>query len=333
MSQWATGHTLRSPIAVRDDSRRARTFPGIRGVEYRSSVSQITRMHDSSLPESADITPRFAGERPKLRPLVGVPTTALGENRRRGAIISLLSHILIVVLLILPAFFHREITAALTDGAGGAGAAGGGGGGRGGSPVIPERLARFQMAPPPPAKSTPSVLPPVVPVPEVKKPEVETQKPEPPPVTQPEAPPTTAPAAAPVTPAPGTGEGAGAGKDPGPGNGPGTGGGNGSGVGTGTGSGIGPGTGGGNATIYPPTPRALFVPPNGTPKRLRGKTIIIELDVDEAGKVQAAEFSPRSGDGGYDEQFIASLKEQRFRPAVRPNGEPVRFTYRYEILM
>ena len=85
--------------------------------------------------------------------------------------------------------------------------------------------------------------------------------------------------------------------------------------------------------IYPPTPRALFVPPNGTPKKLRGKTIVIELDVDEVGKVQGAEFSPRSGDGNYDEQFLSSLREQRFRPAVRANGQPIRFTYRYEILL
>ncbi|MBC7844398.1 MAG: hypothetical protein H7099_18950 [Gemmatimonadaceae bacterium] len=291
-------------------------------------------MHDSSLPESADITPRHPGERPKLRPLIGVPEGALKENRRRGAIISITSHVLIVILLILPAFFHREIEAALTDGAGSAGAAGGGGGGRGGSPVIPERIQRFQMAaPPPPAKTAPSVLPPITPVPpEVKKP-VETPKVEPTPVTQPEAPPTPAPAVVPAAPAPGTGAGAGAGTDPGPGNGPGTGGGTGSGLGTGTGSNIGAGTGGGNATIYPPTPRALFVPPNGTPKKLKGKTIVIELDVDEVGKVQGAEFSPRSGDGNYDEQFLSSLREQRFRPAVRANGQPIRFTYRYEILL
>ena len=32
-------------------------------------------------------------------------------------------------------------------------------------------------------------------------------------------------------------------------------------------------------------------------------------------------------------QFLASLKEQRFRPASRPDGQPVRSTYRYEILM
>jgi hypothetical protein len=60
---------------------------------------------------------------------------------------------------------------------------------------------------------------------------------------------------------------------------------------------------------------------------------VIELEVDETGKVLAAEFTPRSGDGGYDEQFIASLREQRFRPAVRANGTPVKFTYRYEILL
>jgi periplasmic protein TonB len=291
-------------------------------------------MHDSSLPESADVTPRHPGERPKLRPLIGVPEGALKENRRSGAIIAILSHLLIVVLLILPAFFHREITDALTEGAGGPGAAGGGGGGSGGSPVIPERIQRYQL-PPPPAKSTPSVLPPLAPVPEVKKPEVTPPKVEPTPAPTPApAPETPAPATAtPATPAPGTGAGAGAGTDPGPGNGPGTGGGNGSGAGTGTGSSVGAGTGGGNATIYPPTPRALFVPPNGTPRRLRGKTIVIELDVDESGKVLAAEFSPRSGDGGYDDQFLASLKEQRFKPAVRANGQPVRFTYRYEILM
>ncbi len=290
-------------------------------------------MHDSSLPESADVTPRFIGERPKLRPLIGVPEGALKENRKRGAIVAVVSHALIILLILLPALFHREITEALTDGAGGPGPAGGGGGGRGGSVVIPERILRYQLPPPPPPPkpTTPSILPPIAPVPEVKKPEVEPPKVEPPPAPAAAA---EAPAAAtPAPPTPGTGAGAGSGTDNGPGNGPGTGGGLGTGAGTGTGTGAGPGTGGGNATIYPPTPRALFVPPNGTPRRLRGKTITIELDVDETGKVQAAEFSPRSGDGGYDEQFISSLREQRFRPAVRGNGQPVRFTYRYEILL
>ena len=289
-------------------------------------------MHDSSLPDSADITPQHPGTRPKLRPLIGVPEGALRENRRRGAIISVVSHVMIVILLLLPALFHREIAAALTDGAGGAGAAGGGGGGRGGAPVIPERIQLFRNMPAPSAKATPSVLPPIAPVPpEVTKP-VETPKVEPTAAAAPAA--TQAPTVAvPAAPAPGAGAGAGAGADNGPGNGPGTGGGNGSGAGTGTGSSIGSGTGGGNATIYPPTPRALFVPPNGTPRRLRGKTIAIELDVDETGKVLAAEFSPRSGDNGYDEQFLSSLREQRFRPAVRANGQPVSFKYRYEILL
>lgn len=290
-------------------------------------------MHDSSLPENADITPRHPGERPKLRPLIGVPEGALKENRKRGAVISFLAHVMIVVLLILPAFFHREITDALTDGAGGPGAAGGGGGGRGGAPIIPERIQVYQMPAAPKPPTTPSVLPPVVPPPpEVKKPPVEVPKVEPPPTPAPAA---AAPAPEPVAAAtaPGAGAGAGAGADNGPGNGPGTGGGKGTGAGTGTGSGVGSGTGGGNASIYPPTPRALFVPPNGTPKRLRGKTIVIELEVDETGKVLTAEFSPRSGDGGYDEQFLTSLREQRFRPAVRGDGQPVKFTYRYEILL
>lgn len=290
-------------------------------------------MHESSLPENVDVTPRRHGERPPLRPLIGVPEGALKENRKRGAVVSIVSHLIIVVLLLLPAFFHREITEALTEGAGGAGPAGGGGGGRGGAPIIPERIQYYrQVTPPVVTPSTPSVLPPIVPVPEVKKvPDVK-------PPESPAAPvPAPAPAkpveAAPVAAAPGAGAGAGAGSDGSAGNGPGTGGGTGTGVGTGTGTGTGPGTGGGNATIYPPTPRALFVPPNGTPRRLRGKTIVIELEVDETGKVLGAEFSPRSGDGGYDSQFLASLREQRFRPAVRGDGQPVRFTYRYEILL
>ena len=290
-------------------------------------------MHDSSLPEHADITPRVLAERPKLRPLVGVPEGATKVNRKQAAAVAIAAHLFLVFLLVFR--FRGEITAALTDGAGGPGAAGGGGGGRGGSPIVPERIQQYQLTmPPPPAKSTPSILPPIAPVPEVKKP-VETPpiKVEPTPVTStkaPEAPPTPGPVS---PPAPGSGEGAGAGKDAGAGSGPGTGGGTGSGIGTGTGSAIGPGTGGGNATIYPAQPRALFVPPNGTPRRLKGKTIVVELELDETGKVLTADFSPRSGDGGYDEQFIASLREQRFRPAVRANGTPVKFTYRYEILL
>lgn len=289
-------------------------------------------MHDSSLPQSADVTPHLPYDRPKLRPLMGVPEGATKENRKRGAIVAIAAHLVVVFLLVFR--FRTEITAALTDGAGGAGAAGGGGGGRGGSPVIPERIQRYQLpAPPPPAARQPSVLPPVVPVPEIKKPVETPLEVKPTPVTSPTAadvPPTAGPVS---PPAPGAGAGAGAGTDAGAGTGPGTGGGTGSGIGTGTGSAIGPGTGGGNATIYPPTPRALFVPPNGTPRRLRGKTIAIELEVDETGKVVTAEFTPRSGDGGYDDQLLASLREQRFRPAVRANGTPVKFTYRYEILL
>ena len=289
-------------------------------------------MHDSSLPQSADVTPRLPYDRPKLRPLMGVPEGATRENRKRGAIVAIAAHLFVVFLLVFR--FRTEITAALTDGAGGAGAAGGGGGGRGGAPVIPERIQRYQLpAAPPPAASPPSVLPPIVPVPEIKKPVETPPEVKPTPVTSPTAadvPPTAGPVS---PPAPGAGAGAGAGTDAGPGIGPGTGGGTGSGIGTGTGSAIGPGTGGGNATIFPPTPRALFVPPNGTPRRLRGKTIAIELEVDETGKVVTAEFTPRSGDGGYDDQLLASLREQRFRPAVRANGTPVKFTYRYEILL
>ena len=288
-------------------------------------------MHDSSLPDNIDVTPRPTGERPRLRPLIGVPEGATKVNRKQAVTVAIAVHLLIVFLLVFR--FRTEITEALTEGAGGPGAAGGGGGGRGGSPVIPERIQQYQLRPPPPpAKSTPSVLPPIAPVPEVKKPEVPPPKVEPPPVASPKAPDAPATPGPASAPAPGAGDGAGAGKDNGAGNGPGTGGGTGTGVGSGTGSAIGPGTGGGNAFTYPPSPRAMFVPPQGTPRKLKGKTIVIELEIDELGKVVSAEFSPRSGDGGYDDQLLASLREQRFRPATR-GGVAVKFTYRYEILL
>ena len=94
-SQWATGRVPGRPLpfCLFDHGRARlcsrvgkRTFQPLSGVEYERPTLPSPPMHDSSLPESADITPRHPGERPKLRPLIGVPEGALKENRRRGAI-------------------------------------------------------------------------------------------------------------------------------------------------------------------------------------------------------------------------------------------------------
>ncbi|MDE3215484.1 MAG: hypothetical protein KGO03_03740, partial [Gemmatimonadota bacterium] len=80
---------------------------------------------------SSDPSPRRASrQRPHYRPPIGVPQGR--ENRRAGAIFSLLVHLLIVWLLITPFMIHHPIVE-MAQGAGGAGPAGGGGGGRGGT--------------------------------------------------------------------------------------------------------------------------------------------------------------------------------------------------------
>jgi hypothetical protein len=118
----------------------------------------------------------------------------------------------------------------------------------------------------------------------------------------------------------GTGNEAGAG-----GAGPGSGGGIGSGVGTGTGSGTGPGTGGGADSVYPPTPKVVFIPPNPVPAKIKPYTLVALFDVDSTGRVLSFDFN-ESRDGGYNKKLREQLGRLRFNPGVKRDGTPVRAT-------
>ena len=109
------------------------------------------------------------------------------------------------------------------------------------------------------------------------------------------------------------------------GNGPGSGGGVGSGVGTGRGSGNGPGTGGGTGDIFPPQVTNLSLLPIPVPHKVRPYKMIAWFDVDERGNARLIAFNP-SRDGANNKKIRDMLAEVRFRPAVRPDGTPVRDT-------
>jgi len=252
------------------------------------------------------------------RPPVGIPRRERG--RWQGWLASLLAHLLLLVLILVPVtdsgpdLGHRS-------GAGGAGQAGGGGGGLG------DDAPRLQFVSIAPAAATPSaarVTPTSVPVaPEPKRD----------PVQRAVAPTVAAPATPKQVPVPaaqsasGTASagGLGLGRTGGAGPGPGSGGGVGSGEGTGHGSAVGPGTGGGTAKTFPPTPIQFFLPPLPAPKSLHGFRLTAWYDVDSTGKSSLIRFTP-SPDGGYNRRLRETLLAVRFRPAVRPDGTPVRDT-------
>ena len=263
---------------------------------------------------------------PKKRP----PFTTVGfpkrpDARKLGWAWSLIAHILILLLLLAPALVRTVIPEEFSTGAGGEGPAGGGGGGTngdGGRDMFenPEALRYIRVAPEPAATATPE--PPVEPTPVA--PPVTPPTPEPQP-TEPRAPELAAllPDEGPRVLA-GTGTGGGTGNDGTAGNGPGTGGGIGSGVGTGTGSGVGPGTGGGTGDVHPPTPIQVFLPPLPAPDRI-GKPyqLVAYFEVDETGKSTLLRFN-ESRDRGYNRELKQRLEQMRFRPAVRPDGTPVK---------
>ena len=255
----------------------------------------------------------------------------------RSALASVGLHALVIALLIVP-FAVPEVIRVIT-GAGGPTPAGGGGGGlrgsggdRGGPPVV-ERLRFVQLAtptPPPPASVKPTVTPPIVPPPPpVVKPPVT------PPVSKPVPAPAVSAAPTPATSsvtAPVAGSGGGTGADGTLGSGPGTGGGVGSGVGTGRGSGVGPSTGGGVTAVPAPTLIETFLPPNGVPKRDKGKTIVAVFDVDSTGHVVKVDFTQVS-DGGYNRKLREIFEAFRFRPAVKPDGTPIRAKTSFEYVL
>lgn len=277
--------------------------------------------------------------RPHYRPPVGMP--AREESYRVGTVVALVFHGLVLLLILTPLFVATMI-AAPPDGAGGAGPAGGGGGGTrgtgGGSDIYaPERLRYIQIGPaaaPAPAAEEEAPAEEAEPVPPPPEPE-----PEPVPPVSEQVPPASpaeplvgsAAAHGDGSPAPVSGVGGGTGDDGTGGTGPGSGGGIGSGVGTGIGSGDGPGTGGGNGDVYLPTPivQAMVYDP---PRSVKGDTVRVLFEVDETGRVLRIEFPP-TRDRGFNRRLLERMREWRFRPAVRPDGTPVRATYPAEFIL
>lgn len=275
---------------------------------------------------SVKVMSRDGDPRPRrpYRPPTGLPPRERSLGSIRGALLSLTIHVMLVILALLPVLLVRTDVPLLREGAGGDGPAGGGGGGsrgRGGARAT-EGLRFIEVAPAPPAPAVPM---PVLPAQQLPPPVVT------PPVTPQPVPPVTPPAAASeVTPVP-TGPpsatgGVGSGTDGSAGDGPGSGGGVGSGLGTGTGSGNGPGTGGGNASVYMPFPIEIVLPPTPVPRQLRGVAVTAVFDVDSTGRVMSFEFA-KTRDRGYNKKLEETLENVRFRPAVRPDGRPVRAKY------
>jgi hypothetical protein len=256
--------------------------------------------------------------RRRALPATGLPRAR--EDRRAGALLSILLHVLVVFLLVTPFALHHEIVER-AQGAGGSGPAGGGGGGHGGTGGAEqtERLQFLTMAPPPPAQPVPT------PEPQLVQP---TPVPPPQPVKVEETPKIeqkvdlAAPAKVPDVSVV-AGVGGGSGRDGTNGNGPGSGGGAGSGIGIGRGSAIGPGTGGGTQANYPPQPIEVSPPPMPVPGSIRGAHVIAEFDVDSTGRVLSMDFT-RTKDGGYNKRLEEAFRGVRFRPGTSPDGKPLR---------
>lgn len=278
-----------------------------------------------SLPERPYIHDPPAVGRPRYRAPVGLPSSGR-ENRRAGAVVSVVLHALIIGLLIVPFLMPGSVIARLEQGAGGAGPAGGGGGGSRGSGGTVETVRYVKLLKDP--VPTPTSIPPVQPtvVPKVEPPKVEPPRPKPietspvKPLEQQQsavpAPPTTVAAAVP-------GVGGGSGSDGSKGAGPGSGGGVGTGVGTGRGSANGPGTGGGNQANYPPTVIEMFLPPLPAPKDVKGIHFVAEFDVDSTGRVVDMRFT-QTPNRDYNKRLAEALRATRFRPGTRPDGTPIR---------
>jgi periplasmic protein TonB len=283
----------------------------------------------SALPRPSSIEATGSVRFRKRRPLPALALPHAREDRRAGALLSVVLHVLVILLLVTPFAVHHEIIER-EQGAGGAGPAGGGGGGRAGSGGAPESegLQFIRVAPPatPQASPVPSsqIVPPTpVPPPEpvkvVETPKVEAKIDAPTPVMVPEI--ATLP-----------GVGGGSGHDGTNGNGSGTGGGAGSGIGTGRGSGVGPGTGGGAQENHPPQPIELFIPPVPVPDKVRGSHIIAEFDVDSTGRVLGMDFT-HTKDRDYNKRLEEAFRGFRFRSGTRPDGSPLRMKAQIEFVL
>ncbi|HVZ79127.1 MAG TPA: hypothetical protein VG818_14180 [Gemmatimonadaceae bacterium] len=256
------------------------------------------------------------------RPLPSLGLPPGREDRRVGAVVSVLLHVLVILLVVTP-FTSTAVLREMPQGAGGAGPAGGGGGGHGGTggqAREARELLRYVAVAPAPRPQAPVVAPPVPrPRPQVAPPPKPVLQPEPEKVAEPVAPPAPAKAADVSQVA---GVGGGSGHDGTAGSGPGKGGGVGSGVGTGRGSGSGPGTGGGTQANYPPQPIEMFLPPYPIPSDVKGFHLIAEFDVDSTGRVLTMQFTP-TPNRGYNRRLEDVFRSFKFRPGTTPDGTPL----------
>lgn len=129
----------------------------------------------------------------------------------------------------------------------------------------------------------------------------------------------------------GSGKGTGNGSGFGSGNGSGYGSGNGSGYGSGTGSGYGPGVGTAPAKPEAPKgktcsarPKAQIAPryPEGERKAGRTASVLLEVLIDEKGKLKDVRVLSEDVAAAFAESAIAAAKSARFEPALE-DGVPV----------
>jgi len=264
-------------------------------------------------------TPASSFVRRRELPALALPRAR--EDRRAGALLSVVLHVLVVMLLATPFAVHHAIVEQ-QEGAGGPGPAGGGGGGHGGTGGVPDQHEQLQFVQVQPerAQVTPQPQPEIVPPTPVPPPEP-IKLPTPEPKLEAKLEVAVAAKLPDVAALPGTGGGSG--HDGTNGSGPGTGGGIGSGSGTGRGSGSGPGTGGGMQENFPPTATVVFIPPMPVPDKVRGSHVVAEFDVDSSGKVLSYDFTP-TRDGGYNKRLGEAFRGFRFKPGTRPDGRPLR---------
>ena len=238
-----------------------------------------------------------------------VPTFALSRpapaSRPGGVLASLLFHAAIILLLAYPATQFLRVR---DPGDNPYSLSGGGGGGGGGSEAV-AYISLPAMRPPPPLEE-PFVAPvETPPVPVAPEPAAEDS--------------VDHSTLALVDSSAQSGDGPqGA---PGPGSGGGTGGGNGPGDGPGTGPGSGPGNGGSGSAQ--PRWRQAIMPPEHTPRELRGQTITILFSIRADGRVERVEFSPEIRDRDFANKFRERLLAYVFIPARSAAGVPIAAEY------
>ena len=244
------------------------------------------------------------GERPPPLSYLLASAPHRSEDLGRSTAIAFLLHALVIAVLVWLSVRTNVFTPG-DQGVGtgiGAGIAGGGGGGG-----AAEEVTYIQLPP------APQAAPAAPDIAQVPVPALEIAPVIPAPLDM-MTPPTVTIAAAPVpsTGGTGTGEGAGQGAGTGPGQGPGSGGGSGGGEGGGIGSGIGPGIGRGR--VLGPSPTVILMPPVAT-RGVRGKTVVVRLDVDSTGVVRQVALVPPTGDRSYDTALRRVALGWKFKPA------------------